>query len=53
MAMHLTTFSPKCCCIQGSEFDARYDIQFCGSYGNLEDQLVPTVVGFQGIEDRG
>ncbi len=53
MAMHLTTFSPRCCCVlvstQGSLACRRRGL----AYRDLEDELLAIVDGLKGVENGG
>ena len=49
MAMHLTTFSPKCCCTVSVTL-----LHMSASwhpYSDFEDQLLVTVLGCDGVEN--
>ena len=53
MAMHLTTFSPRCCCVlvstEGSLACRRGGL----AYRDLEDELLAIVDGLKGVENGG
>jgi hypothetical protein len=48
--MHLTTFSPKCCCCVSAR--VLPGIRAWRPYSNLENELLAVVLGRQGIENR-
>jgi hypothetical protein len=50
MAIHLTMFSPKCCCVPLVIF-GRFDVR--GAYSDFQSQLVAAVVRCQSIENGG
>ena len=49
IAMHLTTFSPKCCYCPSAPI--RTGVRAWHPYRNLENQLLSAIVGGQGVEN--
>ena len=52
MAMHLTTFSPRCCCVWVSRLGVIGGWEGL-AYRDLEDELLAIVGGLKGVENGG
>jgi len=52
MAMHLTTLSPRCCCVWVSRLGVIGGWEGL-AYRDLEDELLAIVGGLKGVENGG
>lgn len=53
MAIHLTTFSPRCCCRSVSTLTCSGYVPQGIAYRDLEHELLAIVVGLKGVENGG